>query len=221
MSVTRHPDAAWLIDYACGNLSRGFELVVSAHLMACPVCTEQVRQAERLGAELLLGGASTPPPRLTAAAVLEADARETSEPAWFSARFALRPAVQATNLQDFVDNYLDCGLSALPWRRAGRGLQIAKLRADDRERLWVLRAAPNTVLPRHTHEGSELTLVLKGAYFNGDTIYAAGDIEDANESTDHQPIVTRDGECICLAATEGPLRFAGWTSRLAQRYLGI
>ena len=145
-------------------------------------------------------------------------------PRWLAqltARFALRPSASATSLQAFVDSYLDCGLSALPWRKAGRGLQIAKLRADEHERLWVLRAEANTVLPRHTHAGSELTLVLKGAYFNGDTIYAAGDLEDANETTDHQPIVTRDGECICLAATEGPLRFDSWAPRLAQRYLGI
>lgn len=218
VSVTRHPDAAWLIDFACGNLSRGFELVVAAHLMACSECADAVRSAERLGAELLLGSGTQEAPRLTAGQVIDGEDGDTG---WLSARFALRPTVNGTSLQDFVDNYLDCGLSALPWRKAGRGLQVAKLRADAQERLWVLRAAPNTVLPRHTHSGSELTLVLKGAFFNGDTIYAAGDVEDANETTDHQPIVTRDGECICLAATEGPLRFAGWAPRLAQRYLGI
>lgn len=217
MSVTRHPDPAWLIDYACGNLSRGFELVLSAHLMACSQCAADLRHAERLGAELLFGGPADAP-RLTANDILDAD---TGDSAWLTARFALRPSASATSLQAFVDSYLDCGLSALPWRKAGRGLQIAKLRADEHERLWVLRAEANTVLPRHTHAGSELTLVLKGAYFNGDTIYAAGDLEDANETTDHQPIVTRDGECICLAATEGPLRFDSWAPRLAQRYLGI
>lgn len=218
MSAARHPDTAWLLDFACGNLSRGFELVIAAHLTACAECTEQVRQAERLGAELLLGGSEAAAPRLTAREVLDAEDRGTP---WWSARFALRPTMQTANLQDFVDNYLDCGLSALPWRRAGQGLQIARLRTDEQERLWVLRAAPNTVLPRHTHAGSELTLVLKGAYFSGDTIYAVGDIEDADETIDHQPIVTRDGECVCLAATEGPLRFASWLPRLAQRYLGI
>jgi len=217
VSVTRHPDPAWLIDYACGNLSRGFELVISTHLVACPRCAEDLRHAERLGAEMLLSGVPVTP-KLTARDILDA---ETGDTTWLTARFGLRPTANTTSLQAFVDSYLDCGLSALPWRKAGPGLQIAKLRADAHERLWVLRAAANTVLPRHTHEGSELTLVLKGAFFNGDTIYAAGDLEDADETTNHQPIVTRDGECICLAATEGPLRFTSWAPRLAQRYLGI
>lgn len=217
MSISRHPDSAWLIDYACGNLSRGFELVVSAHVMACAQCARDVRSAERLGAELMLGSAPAPS-RLSASSIIDA---ETREPTWLHARPGMSTPQAGSSLQSFVDAYLDCGLSALPWRKAGRGLQIAKLRAEDDERLWVLRAAPNTVLPHHGHAGSELTLVLKGAYFNGDTIYAAGDLEDANETTEHQPIVTRDGECICLAATEGPLRFKSWPPRLAQRYLGI
>jgi putative transcriptional regulator len=217
MNINRHPDSAWLVDFACGNLSRAFELVVSAHVMACSRCAEEVREAERLGAALMLA-APTPPPSLTAEQVFDAEPRELG---WVATASGSRVPPRATSLQAFVDDYLECGLAALAWRRAGRGLQVAKLRADDDERLWVLRAAPNTVLPRHGHAGSELTLVLKGAYFNGDTIYAAGDLEDANEDIEHQPIVTRDGECICLAATEGPLRFRAWGPRLAQRYLGI
>lgn len=217
MNITQHPDTAWLIDFACGNLSKAFELVVSAHVMACARCADEVRSAERLGAELMLGAASVRG-RLAAGDIVDMEARDM---AWLNGITGSRVPQRATSLQDFVGAYLDCGLSALSWRRAGRGLQIARLRAADDERLWLLRAAPNTVLPHHGHAGSELTLVLKGAYFNGDTIYAAGDLEDANEDTDHQPIVTRDGECICLAATEGPLRFKAWAPRLAQRYLGI
>jgi anti-sigma factor ChrR (cupin superfamily) len=54
-----------------------------------------------------------------------------------------------------------------------------------------------------------------------DRIFGVGDLEDADEGTSHQPIVTTRGECLCLAATTGPLKFDGWAARLAQRYLGI
>lgn len=217
MTISRHPEAAWLIDYACGNLSRGFELLVSAHVSVCETCAGEVMSAERLGAELMLNSPPAPV-GLTAGELLEAGATRS---AWSGGRSMRRPGTEAADLEAFVAHYLDCGLSALPWRKAGRGLQIANLRAESTDRLWLLRAAANTVLPRHRHGGSELTLVLKGAYFNGHAIYAAGDLEDADETTEHQPIVTREGECLCLAATEGPLRFASWLPRLAQRYLGI
>ena len=137
------------------------------------------------------------------------------------ARFEAERQALALMSHPHIAQFLDCGISALPWRPAGRSLQVARLRAEDEQRLWLIKAAPGTVLPRHSHSGSELTLVLKGAFFSGDTIYSAGDIEDADESTDHQPVVTRDGECLCLAVTEGPLRFRRWTHRLAQGYLGI
>jgi len=150
--------------------------------------------------------------------VLEAEA---SPSPWVNARALSAGDTDALDLQTVVSQYLDCGLGALPWRSAGRGLQIARLRSEEEERLWLVKAAPGTVLPRHSHTGSELTLVLKGAFFSGQTIYSAGDIEDANECVDHQPVVTRESECLCLAVTEGPLRFRSWLPRIAQSYLGI
>lgn len=93
----------------------------------------------------------------------------------------LRGAASLLEMEAFVTTYLDCGLGAFPWRSAGRGLQIAKLKEEGLERVSLLRAKPGTVLPRHTHTGSELTLVLRGAYFCGNTIYSAGDIEDADD----------------------------------------
>ena len=220
MNITHHPDTVWLVDYACGTLSRGFELIMAAHLAACPQCARELGRAERLGAELMMD--SIPVAVTTRPTAL----REAGSPvsAWTQSRPLSGLASANGNpvdLQTLVAQYLECGISALPWRSAGRGLSIAKLRTTQHERVWLLRAAAGTVLPRHTHSGSELTLVLKGAFFNCDRIYAAGDVEDADETTDHQPVVTNEGECICLAVTEGPLRFRALLPRLAQSYLGI
>jgi len=217
VSITRHPDTAWLFDFANGSLSPGFELLISAHVAACTTCAREVQMAEQLGAELMLAS----PARgtlVTAEDIMDADPADS---AWVTPRRGVPSATEAVDLQGLVSKYLDCGLSALSWGNAGKGLQIARLRADQDERVMLLRAAPETVLPRHTHDGSELTLVLKGAYFAGDAIYAAGDVEDADESVDHQPVVTREGECLCLAVTDAPLRFRSWLPRLAQGFLGI
>lgn len=217
MNIKRHPDTAWLFDYANGTLSPGFDLLISAHLAACTSCAQEVQLAEQLGAELMLASPSRPT-QLTADAIMDGD---TTESAWMKPRSKIPATGEGVDLQGLMSTYLDCGLSALSWRKAGKGLQIARLRAEEGERILLLRAAPETVLPRHTHDGSELTLVLKGSYFAGDAIYAAGDVEDADESIDHQPVVTRDGECLCLAVTDAPLRFRSWLPRLAQSFLGI
>ena len=64
-------------------------------------------------------------------------------------------------------------------------------------------------------------MVLKGGYFCGSQIFRAGDIEDADEDTTHRPVVTDDGECICLAVTEGELQLKSWLPVLVQPFVGI
>ena len=216
MSDMRHPDSGWLMDYACGHLSPAFDIVIATHLLGCASCRADLELAERLATEVMLNdGAESP--GLTAEDILGSTRSAPDMPGW-------RPSgavCGALDLTAVAGNYLALGEPALRWRGVGGGVSVAKLRGEEGDRLWLLRAKPGAVLPRHSHCGSELTVVLHGAYVIDDQIYSAGDLEDADESTVHQPIVTTRSECLCLAATAGPLRFTGWAARLAQRYLGI
>ena len=42
-----------------------------------------------------------------------------------------------------------------------------------------------------------------------------------NEDVEHQPVVDKDGECICLAAMEGKMRFKNVIGRTLQPVCGI
>lgn len=217
MSAHHHPADAWLLDYTTGNLPESFETVISAHVGTCETCRASVQAAERIGGELLsaLAGSAVTVDAGTIVSGHEPASAEDALPTR-----ALNAGSDGS-FDFFVSNYLKCSSTALPWKTLGKGLQICRLSEQDGVRLWMLKAQPGTVLPAHTHEGSELTLVLKGAYFCGSEIFRAGDIEDADETTEHQPVVTRDGECICLAVTEGRLRFAGLLPKLVQPFVGI
>ncbi|MEX2481728.1 MAG: ChrR family anti-sigma-E factor [Gammaproteobacteria bacterium] len=216
MTPTHHPGEAWLLDYALGHLSELHEAVLRAHVSVCSACRERIAFAERLGGEFLRA-LPAEPMHFTAADVCDHHEQAIGGNAILSR--AHTPA--SGDIEEVVATWLDSSLEALPWRRLGRGLALCRLGETDDARMWLLRGAPGTVLPTHTHAGSELTLVLKGAYFCGNTIYGAGDLEDADESTEHQPVITRDGECICLAVTEGRLRFRDWAPRLLQPFVGI
>ncbi|MGE3391328.1 MAG: ChrR family anti-sigma-E factor [Gammaproteobacteria bacterium] len=211
-----HPGSGWLMDYACGHLSPAFEIVIASHLLGCPACREDLRAAEVVGAEFMLAS-DGPPLALTADAIMDSAARTPA----FDYRSSGSRLPQTVDLTGLVSSYLSISLDALRWRGGAGGVWIAKLRDHDDDRLWLLRARPGAVLPRHTHRGSELTLVLQGAYVVGEQVFSVGALEDADEETSHQPIVTTTGECVCLAATSAPLRFDGWAARLAQRFLGI
>ena len=216
MIPQQHPGSGWLMDYACGHLSPSFEVVIASHLLGCSACREDLQLAEQVGAELMMAGAEVAT-TLSADDIVNSPAKTPELEVWRGVS-----QVPATlDLTGLVSSYLKISLSALRWRSGPGGVSIAKLRDDHDDRLWLLRARPGAVLPRHSHTGSELTLVLQGAYVVGDQMFSVGALEDADEDTLHQPLVTTVGECLCLAATSGPLKFEGWAARLVQRYLGI
>jgi putative transcriptional regulator len=218
MNTIHHPSAAWLLDYAAGNASPLFETVVRAHVGACADCRAEIAFAENLGGELIAAGGSVTAGTLTAQEIC--DRYEQRDDGGVPVSRA-GEAVLNGGIEQFVAIYLNSSVDALPWRRLGGGLKICRLAEEHGAHMWMLRGQPGTVLPEHTHGGSELTLVLKGSYFCGSEIFHAGDIEDADEDTEHQPVITREGECICLAVTQGKLRFKKLLPRLAQPFIGI
>jgi len=43
----------------------------------------------------------------------------------------------------------------------------------------------------------------------------------ADQNLEHTPMADINEDCICLTATDAPLRFNSWFPRLAQRFLKI
>jgi putative transcriptional regulator len=90
-----------------------------------------------------------------------------------------------------------------------------------RARSYLLGVAAGMSVPRHTHRGSELVCVLKGAYLDGDGVHRPGDFACNDEAVDHRPVITGDGECVCLVAADEPLVPRDWVGRLFQPLVGI
>jgi putative transcriptional regulator len=110
----------------------------------------------------------------------------------------------------------------LPWKRLGLGayhLPIVTGGAGAAVRL--LRIPAGRPVPTHSHRGLELTLVLCGAFSDETGAYARGDLQEADDTLEHQPHAAPGEDCICLAVTEAPLRFRSLAARLAQPLIGI
>ena len=56
---------------------------------------------------------------------------------------------------------------------------------------------------------------------SGATEYARGDVEIADGDLEHVPVAEPGEDCICLAATDAPLRFKAMIPRLAQPFMRI
>jgi putative transcriptional regulator len=211
MRPQHHPAAFLLVEYGAGSLGRNARLVVAGHLGVCERCRRVVAGTEELGGALL---AALPPARLQPDALALAMARierPTSEPAIPSSPsgwIAAPPEV------------IEAARRRRRW--AAPGVWVAPVaRGPGKSRTYLLRVAAGMGVPRHTHRGSEMVCVLKGAYRDGDALLRPGDFAYSDESVEHQPRITAEGECVCLVAAEGTLIARDWVGRIFQPFVGI
>ncbi|MBC3956905.1 MULTISPECIES: ChrR family anti-sigma-E factor [Pseudomonas] len=218
MNNLRHPDDATLVSYAAGALAQSISLVTAAHLERCPVCRTQLRQAEQIGGVLMQQHSSTVVPLRGRAAMLD----RLSEPAPQQG-LALNPRLASNQDPDLLPACMQAHfgqyLSALKWKTLTPGVQRVKAEGITQGNLMLLKIAPGVSMPMHSHQGSEMTLVLKGSYYDELGDFRPGDIADLHSDMQHQPIAYE--ECICLLATESPLRFHGLIARMMQPFIGI
>lgn len=212
MTPTQHPAEATLVDYAAGSCDAGRALVIAAHLAACPDCRRTVRLAEAVGGVLM---EDLEPAPMSAGALDAVLARLDVSPPAEPARPDQRPDWIAVPAE-----VLDAARRRKRW--AAPGVWVAPItRGPGRRSSYLLRVGAGMAMPRHTHQGVETILVLKGAYEDRGQLYRPGDLAENDETVDHRPQVTRDGECVCLVSAEAPLTPLDWVGRLFQPFVGI
>jgi putative transcriptional regulator len=219
MTPHHHPSDDTLMAYAAGTLSAGPRLVLSVHLSTCGHCRDAVRAFEAVGGALL----DTAPPAAMADDALERLLARIDAEAGLAQVVPLpsaRPRPPTT--PDGIS--LPAALarhSISPWRKLP-DLQWARVTLADAPdaNVILLRIPAGKPAPRHSHTGREFTQVIHGAFSDGRDHYGLGDLTEADQHVDHQPLVDAEGECICLAAVEGRLRIHG-VGRLLQPFIGL
>jgi putative transcriptional regulator len=201
--------------YAAGTLPEAFNLVVATHISMCDTCRAALAEYEAVGGEVMLeAGPVDVADDALAATLAKIDGSPVQE--------TMRPARKADSifpgpLQDYVSGDPD----TLKWRKVGGGVSQLVLKTSNDASVRLLRIPAGTAVPDHGHRGTELTLVLQGAFTDEEDRFGVGDVEVANEDLHHTPVAESGMDCICLAATDAPLRFNGLIPRIAQRFVGI
>lgn len=215
--MTHRPSDDILMAYAAGNLAQGPALVVSAHLSLCSESAQRVHQFEAAGgitlddapvAELMSDALEKVLAQLDGESVRQIPPR--------GRHLADMPGglILPAPLQEY-----DIG----KWRFLAPGVQWSSIGkgGTPRNRPMLLRSKPGMVLPEHTHQGVEYTLVLKGSLHDAIGDYYPGDFIMADASLEHEPSAGPDEECICLAAVDGRLQMKSRLGRLIQPLLGF
>lgn len=106
------------------------------------------------------------------------------------------------------------------WKFAGLGIQRLHLFGDEGAQAVLMRIEPGHGVAEHDHEADELTLVLTGAYNDGQAAYRPGDVSLAQPGFVHTPKAEPGEICYVLLAYRGAPRFKGLFG-LAQRWFGF
>lgn len=200
-----------LAGYARGVLSAPLHALVASHLAIRPQGRRFVSALEAASAAEI--------EHLAPVAVTDRDAR-------LAAIFAqgdepIRTAAPAFAGDDVLPaplaRYIGATLADTPWRTLIPG--VKEYRVSDNEdgeaTLYWIRGGRK--IPSHTHEGSEYTLVLKGAFSDINGHYRRGDVAVADTDVDHQPVADRHEDCFCFAVTDAPLKLTGPIGRIVQK----
>ncbi|WP_261842692.1 ChrR family anti-sigma-E factor [Aliamphritea ceti] len=218
MNIRHHLDEATLLSYAAGSLSQGMALVVACHLSMCPHCRERANAQEAIGGSLL----EDLKPAELSDDVLNNMLAMLDSPAAAPAELPVAPKPQSdSRLPAPLGDYLGCDLDKVPWKRIVSGISYYDLDCQSGGVSRLMRIAPGKNLLPHTHEGNELTLVLEGSFCDEIGRFARGDVADLDEQVEHQPLVDSNTDCICLIATDAPLKFTSLLGRLVQPVTGF
>jgi putative transcriptional regulator len=218
MNINHHPDEATILAYAAGAVTEGFSLVLAAHMELCPYCRSRMAQASAVGGELLN---ELQPVAMSENGFGEIWSRIESDPV------EVLPEPQAPapidGIPGILKPYLPGSLESLNWRSLAPGIRQYRLNGVESGRgsVRLISIAPGTTIPHHTHLGSELTLVIKGAYEDEIGHFMRGDLADLDTSIHHQPVADDAEPCICIVATDDRLHFSGVFSRMLQPLIGI
>ena len=213
--IKHHLSDQLLMAYSAGTLPEAFNLVVATHISMCDDCRARLEAFDTVGGALL-DTADTAD--LSDACLADTLALIADAPQVFDApRPVSKTSVFPAPLQDYVGGDLD----SVQWKRLGGGVSQYLLDTSRDATVRLLHIPAGMKVPDHGHRGTELTLVLKGAFLDGEDRFARGDIEVADEDLNHTPIADIGEDCICLAATDARLKFNSLLPRMAQPFIGM
>jgi putative transcriptional regulator len=221
MNINHHLDEATLVSYAAGAMSQSMALVVACHISMCSVCKDRISSIEGIGGMLL---ESLEPVAINDDSLNKLLERLDEEPVLqVSKTNKCLPRRKKDSVPTPLNDFIGSSLNEINWKCILPGIHYYDISCKT-ERGGVsrlLRISPGKSMLLHSHEGNELTLILRGSITDEIGRFTVGDIADLDSDIEHQPIVDGDEDCICLVATDAPLRFKTLLGKIVQPITGF
>jgi putative transcriptional regulator len=213
-NISHHPDVRVLNEFSSGALPLAQSVCISVHLHYCDQCSRQNEQLQQVGSVLFDRLA----PQQVDDSVLDSVlSRLEEEPP-----LAFNKEVEAEERPALVQRLMQGDYEDLEWKRVNSALQISQLRTGDPSHeiaLYHIKAGRS--IPKHTHRGTEFTLVLEGSFSDEEGVYQRGDFIERDAEDVHTPTAAQSEDCICIGVLDAPIRFKPWAYRVLNPFLRL
>lgn len=205
---------ALMAEFVSGTLPTPIQVLLASHLEMNQSNQEWVSNLEALaGLEL----ADIEPVELT-----DRDAMLANILSSKTVQESANQAVTTDETPDAMRRFIGSTVADISWKR-NRFASIDEVRLGEFDgcKATLFRLQAGQGVPHHTHDGSEITLVLQGAFSDGTGHFKKGQISIADGTVDHRPIADEDEDCICFAVTDAPLRLTGPLGRFIAPFIRV
>ncbi|WP_199610680.1 ChrR family anti-sigma-E factor [Flocculibacter collagenilyticus] len=231
-----HPSTNLISQFANGELDDVMSIMLSAHIDHCEQCHTLLDNTEaELADEVFANSALVEPMSGSAHLLPSQSALSSLDVMSMLDEVVERPA------PNVKDEHLDP--ASLIINIHGREVKIPKVVSSlsARSGPWTrvtdkLWRSPVTVhgqpyqidfiymeaggtIPKHTHRGNEVTLVLDGDFADENGTYGPGAMITCNDKDNHTPYSNTG--CLCLAAIDAPLHFVSGFARLLNPFSNL
>lgn len=191
--------------YAAGTLDPAFALMLDAQSMLSPEVRRAIAAAEAVSGRLLEGEAVAPMSdgalhRVFAALDMPFDAPpppvKTEDP-------------ELNALPDPLRRRVVNEMARSDWKPLTPGIRRLKLDVGSPLEVELYRIEPGARVPRHSHAGTEYTLVVSGGFTDETGSHGPGHLVVNGPEDTHRPVGDSDGVCYAFAIRDGGLRFTG------------
>ena len=214
MTIKHHLNEKLLMSYAAGILPEAFNLVVATQMSISDEARARLASYEAIGGGIL---EETEKVEMSPNSLQDVFNKIKSAK---TKKFNAPKMVEGVFLEP-LKKYAGKELDSVKWKNIGRGVKQSILKTDSDASARLLYIPAGTAMPNHSHNGLEMTLVLKGSFHDEKDLFKRGDIEIGDQDLHHNPTASNDGPCICLVASDASLRFKSIIPRLLQPFFKI
>ncbi len=212
MTIRFHPKPEILLKYASGHLSSAYAMAVELHTKFCTGCANQVNELENIGGSLLESrqNSSVTSDFNDLMARIDNLEQESAKPL----ELGNIPADISTIMQLAKTSGRKRNWKPITSKISNLSVDVGNKNFD----VNLIKIKAGSTVPAHTHKGTEVTVVMDGAFKDAYGYYSAGDFLIRDSSVNHSP--TAEVDCICFAVTDAPLHYTGFFGPFINWYAG-